>query len=50
MLNRYSTWQDTLHVIPTGPESCIVHIDYFVKKDKVRLRVRSHCVRKLLAV
>ena len=48
MINRYQLWLDTLNVIPTGPETCTVHIDYWVKKDRVRLALvlAHHCSSK----
>ena len=37
MINRYSVWMDTLHVIPTSHNTCICHIDYWVPPSKVCL-------------
>ena len=31
MINRYGPWMDTNVVTPTGPNTCVVHFDYFVE-------------------
>ena len=33
MINRYGPWMDTNVVTPTGPNTCVVHFDYFVEAD-----------------
>ena len=31
MINRYGPWMDTNVVTPTGPNTCVVHFDYFLE-------------------
>merc|ERR1712216_811412 len=33
MINRYGPWMDTNVVTPIGPNTCVVHFDYFVEAD-----------------
>ena len=30
-INRYGPWMDTNVVVPTGPESCTVHFDWWLE-------------------